>query len=461
MSQKKELEILSLALEQLQAGFEHLPQYEAESDDLPKLERVLKDVAIRLTDNDPYFHPLYAGQMLKPPHPAARLAYALSMWINPNNHAMEGGRASANMEKEAVAQLSEMFGWKTHLGHLTGGGTIANMEALWIASKLHPGKAIAASDNAHYTHKRMCDILDIPFVSIPCDTNMRMHIPALKQALNNHDIGTVVATMGTTLCGSVDPLTEILSLGTERKFRVHADAAYGGYYVLARHSLNKQTALSFEHLDEVDSLVIDPHKHGLLPYGCGCVLFKDVSVAAFYKHQSPYTYLCSPETHLGEISLECSRPGAAAAALWAMQRFFPLVQDGDFARNLSKSRQAAQILSKRLAEDKKFMPLFEPDLDIVLWTVRNSKASLCSTLNEELRQRAAAQNLYLVVAKVPTHIVAEIAQQNGIQFESDTDEITCLRSCLMKADHLDWLDKIWQILSQTTTDILSKRIGYG
>jgi glutamate/tyrosine decarboxylase-like PLP-dependent enzyme len=286
-----------------------------------------------------------------------------------------------------------------------------------------------------------------------------MNIPALKEALNNHDIGTVVATMGTTLGGSVDPLPEILSLRAEGKFRVHADAAYGGYYVLATESLNKQTALSFAQLSEVDSLVIDPHKHGLLPYGCGCVLFKDVSVAAFYKHQSPYTYLCSPEMHLGEISLECSRPGAAAVALWAMQRFFPLVKDGDFARGLSKSRRAAQILMQRLSEDKKFLPLLEPDLDIVLWTVRNPKASLCSSLNEELRQRAAAQNLYLVVAKVPTRTVAEIAQQNGLQLESDADEITCLRSCLMKPDHLDWLDEIWQILNQTTADILVDRMA--
>ena len=64
-----------------------------------------------MRDNYPYFHPLYAGQMLKPPHPVARLAYALAMWINPNNHALDGGRASSAMEKEAVAGIARMFGW--------------------------------------------------------------------------------------------------------------------------------------------------------------------------------------------------------------------------------------------------------------------------------------------------------------------------------------------------------------
>ena len=82
--------------------------------------------------------------MLKPPHPVARLAYALAMYINPNNHALDGSKVSSPMEKEAVRQIAAMFGWEKHLGHLTGGGTIANMEALWIAGKLRPGKKSAS-----------------------------------------------------------------------------------------------------------------------------------------------------------------------------------------------------------------------------------------------------------------------------------------------------------------------------
>jgi glutamate/tyrosine decarboxylase-like PLP-dependent enzyme len=52
--------------------------------------------------------------------------------INPNNHALDGGRASSAMEKEAVAQIALMFGWKKHSGHLTSSGIFANLEALWI-----------------------------------------------------------------------------------------------------------------------------------------------------------------------------------------------------------------------------------------------------------------------------------------------------------------------------------------
>src|SRR5205814_32751 len=153
-------------------------------------------------------------------------------------------------------------------------------------------------------------------------------------------VGTVVATMGTTAIGSVDPLPEILSLREHFGFRLHADAAYGGYFGLAAN-LAPHARAAFSRMGDVDSIVIDPHKHGLQPYGCGCVLFADPSVGRLYKHDSPYTYFSSSELHLGEISLECSRPGASAVALWATQRLLPLERGGEFALGLARGREAA------------------------------------------------------------------------------------------------------------------------
>src|SRR5690348_11230822 len=336
---------------------------------MEKIAGTLAQTAGRLRDNYPYFHPLYAGQMLKPPHPVARLAYALALWINPNNHALDGGRATSEMEKEAVAEIAGMFGWREFLGHLCGGGTMANLEALWVASQTHPGKTILASEQAHYTHKRVSAVLQVPFESVGCDPRGRMDITALQKRLAGGDVGTVVATMGTTATGSVDPLPEILALREKYGFRVHADAAYGGYFVLARN-LGEETAQALARTEEADSIVIDPHKHGLQPYGCGCVLFRDPAIGALYKHDSPYTYFSSAELHLGEISLECSRPGAAAVALWATQRLFPLDRGGEFAGMLERCRSAALELYSRLGADARFAPAFTPELDIVVWAVR-------------------------------------------------------------------------------------------
>lgn len=155
-----------------------------------------------------------------------------------------------------------------------------------------------------------------------------MDLNALEDVLKKGDVGTVVATMGTTAAGSVDPLPDILELKDKYHFRLHADAAYGGYFILAEN-LDIKTRLSFDRIGEVDSIVIDPHKHGLQPYGCGCVLFKEPSVGKFYKHASPYTYFSSTALHLGEISLECSRAGASAVALWATMQMFPLTRRGN------------------------------------------------------------------------------------------------------------------------------------
>src|SRR6185295_17630241 len=150
MLERDSLDALRAALDRLDEGFRDLPASPDPAPGAAGIGRVLDEVAGRLHDNYPYFHPLYAGQMLKPPHPVARSAYALAQWINPNNHALDGGRASSAMEKEAVAQIAGMFGWRepAPLAHLCGGGTMANLEALWVAGQLHPGKTVVASSQA-------------------------------------------------------------------------------------------------------------------------------------------------------------------------------------------------------------------------------------------------------------------------------------------------------------------------
>ncbi len=448
--EKDSLRILSDALQRLEQGFEELPASGASVPDQQEMQRVLLEVAELLHNNYPYFHPLYAGQMLKPPHPAARIAYALAMWINPNNHALDGGRASSRMEKEAVAGIAQMFGWETHLGHLCGGGTMANLEALWVAGQLHPRTTIAASEQAHYTHKRISGVLGLKFESIRCDAYGRMDVAALRESLDRGGIGTVVATIGTTSTGSVDPLPQILLLRERYGFRLHADAAYGGYFGLV-DNLRAGTRLAYDRLQEVDSIVIDPHKHGLQPYGCGCVLFRDPAVGSLYKHESPYTYFTSTELHLGEISLECSRPGAAAVALWATMRLLPLQKDSEFASMLGSSREAALLLHEKLQTDPRFMTAFAPELDIVIWAPRASRVSEASEIARRIFTEAAQRHLHLALAELPVAFFDLTAA--GV--ERDRDTITCLRSVLMKPEHRDWIDRIWQILDQAAVAVSS------
>src|SRR6266480_367895 len=446
------LRLFSEVARKLDDGFRRLPAFQNQSPGMARVAEVLHATAERLQGNYPYFHPLYAGQMLKPPHPVARLAYALAMWINPNNHALDGGRATSAMEKEAVAEIAGMYGWKNFLGHLCGGGTMANLEALWVAGQLLPGKKILASEQAHYTHGRISGVLQLPFESVPCDARGRMDVNALAKRVGRGDVGTVVATMGTTATGSVDALPEILALRAKHGFRIHADAAYGGYFVLTEN-LGEDAERAVAQIGEADSIVIDPHKHGLQPYGCGCVLFRDPGVGRLYKHNSPYTYFSSAELHLGEISLECSRPGAAAAALWATQRLLPLKKGGEFARGLERGRKAALALFGKLREDVRFATAFSPELDIVVFVPKATSVSEASVLSRKIFEAAARRDLHLAVAELPVRFWEE----NLGAAKRDHETIACLRSVLMKPEHFDWVDRIWGLLSSSADEILSAR----
>ena len=345
-----------------------------------------------------------------------------------------------------------MFGWTDFLGHLTSGGTFANLEALWIAGQLAPGKRIVASEQAHYTHGRISAVLQLPFSTVAADASGRMDIAALESMLQQGDVGTVVVTLGTTATGAVDPLHRVLALRARYAFRIHVDAAYGGYFALAGN-LAPDATQAFARVAEADSIVVDPHKHGLQPYGCGCILFRDASVGRFYKHDSPYTYFTSSDLHLGEISLECSRAGASAVALWATQQLLPLMLDGEFAGGLQSSREAAVLLHEKISADNRFVSPFAPELDIVVFAVRGGTVARSSHLAQQIFAAAEKENLYLALAQLP----GKFFPQGTWVDETHPSTITCLRSVLMKAEHLPWLQSIWETLNRVTSQVLSLR----
>jgi len=283
----------------------------------------------------------------------------------------------------------------------------------------------------------------LDFQAIPCDGRARMDVSALRKILDTGNVGTVVATIGTTGTGSIDPLLEILQLKEEYGFRLHADAAYGGYFVLI-DNLEPHARNVYDHLVEVDSIVVDPHKHGLQPYGCGCIIYRDPGVGKYYKHESPYTYFTSSELHLGEISLECSRAGASAVALWATQKLLPMEKDGEFAIGLSRGREAALALYEKIASDKRFKTIFSPELDILVWAPNGSSASQISKRSEQIFSAAVQENLHLATFKYPTALLRE----KWTDVDLDQQYVTCLRSCLMKPEHLDWAERIWELLNK-------------
>jgi glutamate/tyrosine decarboxylase-like PLP-dependent enzyme len=381
----------------------------------------------RMDGNFPFFHPRFAGQMLKPPHAVAAAGYVAAMLVNPNNHALDGGPVTSELEKEAVAELASMLGLgEPNLGHLTASGTIANLEALWVARELHPDKGVAYGANAHYTHERMCQVLRMPARRVPADAHGRIDLDALDAACARGDVGTVVLTAGTTGLGAVDRIDEAVALRERHGVRIHVDAAYGGFFALL-----DDAPAGLRAIGAADSVVIDPHKHGLQPYGCGAVLFADPGVGRLYAHDSPYTYFTSDALHLGEISLECSRAGAAAAALWLTLRAV------DLAPVLAAARRAALAFAERLEASELLRLHLEPELDIVTYlpparTVSELDAASVAIL------RAGMDDPDDPVFLSTLQIAAE--HLDGL--ERDAPGARILRSVLMKPEHepaADWL----------------------
>lgn len=454
MFESSEIMLLKNCVTSLGNEFSYLPPYKDVADE-ERMATVLGALTEKLVNNYPYFHPYYLGQMLKPPHPIARLAYSLCLYINPNNHALDGGKATSALEKICVEEIARMFGWGSHIGHLTSGGTFANLEALWIAKKIHPQKCVVASELAHYTHERISNVLTLDFETVACDSRGMIDVPALELLLQQGKVGTVIVTLGTTACGTVDPLDEIVRLKERYDFRIHVDSAYGGYFTLCRN-LSMPATRAFSNLASADSIVVDPHKHGMQPYGCGCIIFKDVSVGSFYKHDSPYTYFSSDELHLGEISLECSRPGSSAAALWATQQLMPLEVGGEFSVALESGREAALMLHTWLEKHSYTHPILPPELDIVLWILNSTRASISSALSQIVFEKAAQRNIHLALASIPKKLIAENGSFDNSYW--DADSVLCLRACLMKPSHKEWLPCILELLNESIDEALNQSV---
>jgi glutamate/tyrosine decarboxylase-like PLP-dependent enzyme len=423
------------AVQEWQARWPAIAPHPAQQIDPASFERAWHEYAARLQTNPPFFHPGYAAQMIRPPHPVAVLGYLAAMLINPNNYDHAGGPATAEMEHEAIAMITAML----HLphsasGHLASGGTIANLEALWVARELGPRGAVAVSDQAHFAHFRNCALLGVECVKVATDDAGRIDVDRLEQMLRRQRIGTVVATAGTTALGAVDPIDELIALRERYGFRLHADACYGGFFAaLAWRGDTHVPAAPLKALAQCDSVTPDPHKHGLQPLGCSAMLWREAPPPSLYGKAPGYAEFTPGEVNPGAAGLECSRAGAAAGALWLTLKCLPLDTEHGFAGILSATLAAAWRWAELIRESDDFVLYADPDLDIVTFLPRGMRSvseldRICRALVAALRD--ATPPFYLGLLKVNTDRI--VARCPGIT--ADAPECHILRAVLMKPE---------------------------
>jgi glutamate/tyrosine decarboxylase-like PLP-dependent enzyme len=438
-----------------EARFGPFTPHPASLPDAGRLEAAWEAFGERMAGHYPFFHPRYAGQMLKPPHPVAVAGYLAAMLVNPNNHALDGGPGTSELEVEVVARLAEMFGLaEPSLGHLTSSGTIANLEALWVARELLPGKRVVHSAQAHYTHGRMCQVLAVESVAVPASADGRIDLDAVERECRRGGVGTVVLTPGTTGLGAVDRVDEALELRERYGVRLHVDAAYGGFFtLLARGAEPLVDPAPLLAIAGCDSVVVDPHKHGLQPYGCGAVLFSDPSVGRLYKHDSPYTYFTSGDLHLGEISLECSRAGAAAAALWLTLEVFPLRPEEGLGPMLAAGRRAALDWARRIGSSDALRLHLPPELDILTCFAAAGSLSAIDAASAAMLDTGMSDPddpVFLSVLQVEREAMTALHRE----LAADADGARVIRSVLMKPEHEDAVDSLHARVERLARDAL-------
>jgi aromatic-L-amino-acid decarboxylase len=306
--------------------------------------------------------------------------------------------ALARIEETAVGWLCTLMGLPAgSRGILTTGGSLSNWSALVTAREDRLGEdfrdaAIYLSGETHHCVAKAARLAGFPRSSLrtlPTDARLRLVPEALEDAVREDRARglrpfLVVANVGTTNTGAVDPLPEVVRIARAHGLWVHADAAYGGFFRLAPGG---DTLL--RGIEGCDSVTLDPHKGLFLPYGLGALLVRDGgALARAHRGTASYVQDVAEEGSLGfaDLSPELSRD-FRGLRLW-----LPLVLHGvsAFREQLGEKLRLARWAYEALCDDGRFEMLDEPQLSIVAFRLRGP-AEEADRLGPELLRRVNAR----------------------------------------------------------------------
>lgn len=259
-------------------------------------------------------HPRFFGYVASPSTPAGAFADLIASALNQNMPAWRSAPAATQIEKTVIKWLAALTGYAVKGavdGLLTSGGSMANLNALYVAHRtkargrvgfdetaatrdidvspsvdlsqkglwqVRRPATIYVSDQAHMSIAKAADILGIGREQVrvvETDENFRMDVRRLRERIER-DVRAgfqpccVVASAGTVNTGAIDPLAEIARVAREHDLWFHVDGAYG-----ALAGIDPSKRALFAGLSEADSVSLDPHKWLYTPVDCGCLLFRD------------------------------------------------------------------------------------------------------------------------------------------------------------------------------------------
>jgi glutamate/tyrosine decarboxylase-like PLP-dependent enzyme len=294
--------------------------------------------------------------------------------------------------------------------------------ALDYGDPLPAGVTLVAA-TAHYSWEKIVRALGIgsnQLVHLPLDQFYRMDPDALWErvsalARRRQPILALVSVCGTTEESAVDRLDQVLQVRAraERElgatFHVHSDACYGGYAaaVTRRADGTRRTAAEIresvgtdwpsedwvravEALSQADSVTVDPHKMGYVPYAAGAILVRDGRTRHLVATDPPYLSPAegpAPDTErfLGRYILEGSKPGAAAAAVWLSHKVIPLDERGYgylIERTVAGAHRFHSALAGADLAPFRAVMLPVPDINIVCYLLCHPSLTTLRAVNE-------------------------------------------------------------------------------
>jgi glutamate/tyrosine decarboxylase-like PLP-dependent enzyme len=344
---------------------------------------------------------------------------ALDLWQLLNLDAAAALDAAAELERELGDPEAAREALSSHSLAAMGYQEFGRRLAGEFGDALPPGVVLVPS-TAHYSWEKICRALGIgsaQLVHVPVDSRFRMDTGALEEMLRamaarHQPVMACVSVIGTTEESAVDRLDRIVEVrgrvGRELglAFHLHADAAWGGYaasitraaggarrsHADAMRDSSPETwpregvFSSLCALEATDSVTIDPHKLGGVPYPAGAIAFRDRRVRDLVAVEAPYLFhgAVNEWAYIGRYIFEGSKPGAAAAGVWMSHQVLPLDASG-YGRVITQTARGALQLHRRIAAGDwgsfTIVPLPEPDLNIVCFAIGHPQLTDLSAVN--------------------------------------------------------------------------------
>lgn len=421
-----------------------------------RLTEEFQQLMKRFEGEIPKFSPRYIGHMVSEMSLPGLFGHFATLLHNPNNISAESSRVGVAIEGEAISALAAMLGFPAGVsGHFTSGGTLANFEGM-LRARLAFERGLAASSDrasspvillpahAHYSWKKGARLMGLPESAvwqIELDHRGMLCVRDLKTKLSQaRELGRpvmlVVSVAGTTETGTIDPVEQIVELIWQLAPDAwhHVDAAFGGFFAaVGEPGLSAPTAKSMRALALADSVSLDPHKLGYVPYASGVFLCRERWAYELPMLDAPYIDYAPSDP--GRMTLEGSRSAGGAVATYLTYKALGLGSDG-LGRILTRTLDARHQIAQRLAEASKEVRILPAgDTNIICFCIAASvqSSSQVNRRTQELHARLAAGEFYVSKTELSRETYSALLERFAASWQGsfDTASLQVIRLCIM------------------------------